>query len=212
MTPRPATRETPAQSKQQSASWLNVPNLLCAMRLVGSPVLVGLAVAGQQEVFVALLIFLLLTDWLDGKLAILWKQQTTFGARLDSVADASMYSALLFGAVWLKSGLVRDEAVWLVAAVATYALSTGFGLAKFHRMPSYHTRAAKTCWLLVSIAAISLFAGWSVWPLRIAAIAVVLSNLEATAITSVLPKWRADVTSIYHAWRDSRNIRERPAT
>ena len=28
-----------------------------------------------------------LTDWLDGKLAILWKQQTTFGARLDSVAE-----------------------------------------------------------------------------------------------------------------------------
>ena len=212
MPPRSATRETPVPDERPPASRLNVPNLLCAMRLIGSPVLVGLAVAGQPEIFVALLIFLLLTDWLDGKLAILWKQQTTFGARLDSFADAAMYSALLFGAVWLKWDVVRNEAAWLIAAVATYALSTAVGFAKFGRWPSYHTRAAKTCWLLTTIAAISLFAGWPVWPLRIAALAVALTNLEALAITSVLPKWRADVTSVYHAWCDARNIRERPAT
>lgn len=207
MSPSRGTRETSAPSEPPSASWLNVPNLLCAMRLIGSPILVALAVANQPEVFVALLIFLLLTDWLDGKLAILWKQQTTFGARLDSVADAAMYSALLFGAVWLKWELVRNESAWLLAAVATYALSTAAGFAKFRRMPSYHTRAAKTGWLLTSIAAITLFAGWSVWPLRIAALAAILTNLEATAITSVLPRWQADVTSIYHAWRDARNAR-----
>lgn len=211
MSPQPLTSET-VTSRKPSANRLNVPNILCAMRVIGAPVLVGLAIAGQPEIFVALLIFLLLTDWLDGKLAILWKQQTTFGARLDSVADAAMYSALLFGAMWLKWGIVRDEAWWLIAAVATYALSTSFGLAKFRRMPSYHTRAAKTCWLLTSIAAIALFAGWSVWPLRIAAIAVALTNLEATAITGVLPEWRADVTSIYHAWRDTRSTRQRPTT
>ncbi len=200
------------ETKQQTtATRCNVPNILCAMRLIGSPILIGLAVANQPEVFLALLIFLLLTDWLDGKIAVAWKQQTTFGARLDSVADASMYAALLFGAGWMKWDVVQREAAWLLATFATYALTTGFGFAKFGRMPSYHTRAAKTCWLLTSVAAISLFANWSVWPLRIAAIGVALTNLEATAITCVLPAWRSDVTSIYHAWRDTREARQRPA-
>lgn len=206
------THETTDSTEPQSANRLNVPNILCAMRLIGAPILVGLAIANQPEIFVALLIFLLFTDWIDGKLAILWKQRTTFGARLDSVADAAMYSALLFGAVWLKWEIVRDEAWWLIAAVATYALSTCLGFAKFRRMPSYHTRAAKTCWLLTSVAAITLFAGWSVWPLRIAAAGVALTNLEATAITCLLSDWRADVTSVYHAWRDARDSHQRLPT
>jgi CDP-diacylglycerol--glycerol-3-phosphate 3-phosphatidyltransferase len=210
MIARSLKRETTTSNEPHSTSRLNVPNLLCAMRLAGSPVLVGLAIGNQPEIFLALLIFLLLTDWLDGKLAILWKQRTTFGARLDSVADLTLYSALLFGAVWLKWEIVRGESAWLIAAVAAYLLSTGFGWAKFRRLPSYHTRSAKTCWLLTSIAAISLFSGWSLWPLRIAATAVALTNLEAIAITNVLPKWRADVTSIYHVWRDIRNTRQRP--
>lgn len=211
MAPQPKTREHNIPNRQRSTSRLNVPNILCAMRLIGSPILVGLAIVNQPEVFVALLIFLLLTDWIDGKLAILWKQQTTFGARLDSVADAAMYSALLFGAAWLQWGVVRNEFPWLVAALATYALTTACGFAKFRRMPSYHTRSAKTCWLLTSVAAVSMFAGWSILPLRVAAIGVTLSNLEATAITWLLPQWRADVTSIYHVWRDRRAARQRTA-
>ena len=42
---------------------------------------------------------------------------------------------------------------------------------KYRRWPSYHTRAAKTCWFLIAVAAVCLFAGWAVWPLRVAAIA-----------------------------------------
>lgn len=206
----------PVTSKQakheQEVKLLNVPNILCAMRLTGSPLLVALAVADQPHMFLALLIFLLFTDWIDGKLAILWNQRTTFGARLDSVADASMYAAMLFGTLWMKWEVVRTESVWLGVTIGSYVLTTALGFAKFRRMPSYHTRAAKTCWLLTSVAAVSLFAGWSVVPLRLAAAGVTITNLEAIAITWVLPKWRADVTSIYHAWRDTRNERQRVAT
>lgn len=210
MTTRTLTHE-PISNEHPAVSRLNVPNILCAMRLFGSPILVALAIVNQPQIFLALLVFLLFTDWIDGKLAILWKQQTTFGARFDSIADVSMYAALLFGAVWLKGDVMRSEASWLMVAIATYALTTAIGFAKFGRIPSYHTRAAKTCWLLTSIAAIALFAGWSVWPLRIAAAGVALTNVEAIAITYVLPQWKADVTSVYHAWRDTRGRSQRPA-
>jgi len=186
---------------ESRARLLNVPNTLCAIRLIGSFVLVGLALADNGTVFFPLLLFLLMTDWVDGKLAILLDQRTTFGARLDSVADACLYTALLFGAVWLKGDVLRAELPWLAVATVSYAITSGMGLVKFGRWPSYHTRAAKTSWLLVTIAAISLFAGWSLWPLRIAAAGVVLTNLEATVMTLVLPQWQADVPSLYHAWR-----------
>lgn len=180
-------------------SKLNVPNILSFLRLAGSVVLVFVALAEKSDVFLWLFVFLLMTDWVDGKLAILLKQQTTFGARLDSVADASMYAALLFGTYWLKWDVVEEEAPWLIAAVVSYVLTSAAGLIKYGRVPSYHTRAAKTCWFLVGVSAIFVFADWSVWPLRITAIGGVLTNLEAIAITLVLPEWTADVTSIYHA-------------
>jgi CDP-diacylglycerol--glycerol-3-phosphate 3-phosphatidyltransferase len=201
----PSPRESSTQTVDESGK-LNVPNALCAFRLFGSPVAAYLAWRHQETAFVWLLAFLFLSDWVDGKLAILLKQRTTFGARLDSAADVALYAALLFGSCWLKWELIRQEAVWLIVAVASYVLSCLIGLIKFRRVPSYHTRAAKTGWLLIGVAAVSVFANWSIWPLRITMIAVTLTNVEAMLITFVLPEWEANVTSLYHAVR---NVRRR---
>ncbi len=195
--PAPQAESRP---RREPSVW-NVPNALCAIRLAGTPLLVLLALRGDTVWFVWLMVFLLATDWLDGKLAILLKQQTTFGARLDSVADASLYTVILFGALWLKWPLIRGTAWWIAPAAASYGLPVLAAWLKFGRLPSYHTRAAKTCWFLVSVAAVCLFLDWSLLPLRITAVGVLLTNLEALAITLVLPAWRANVPSLYHAWK-----------
>jgi cardiolipin synthase (CMP-forming) len=187
--------------KESIARLVNVPNALCAIRFVGSFVLIGLAIAQAPNIFVWLLGFLLMTDWVDGKLAILLRQQTKFGAKFDSVADVSLYTALLFGLFWMKSPEVSSQWEWIGVAVVSYGLSIGATLVKFGGLPSYHTRAAKTCWFLVSVAAIALFAGWSTGPIRFAAAAVTVANLEAVAITLVLRVPRVDLPSLYHAWR-----------
>ena len=70
---------------------LTVPNFLCFIRLAGSFILIPIAWQGRNEVFLWLFIFLALTDWLDGKLAILLNQRTVLGARLDSWADTALY-------------------------------------------------------------------------------------------------------------------------
>ncbi|MCA9122051.1 MAG: CDP-alcohol phosphatidyltransferase family protein [Planctomycetaceae bacterium] len=188
-------------SPEDFRSLFNVPNALCAIRFIGSFVLVGVALADASSSFVLLLTFLLMTDWVDGKLAILLKQQTKLGAKLDTLADVSLYLALLFGLLWLKNAELADQWIWMGIAMASYALSVLAAFVKFRTFPSYHTRAAKTCWLLVSIASLALFAGWSVWPIRVAAVAVTATNLEAVAITIVLRSPRVDLPSIYHAWR-----------
>ncbi len=184
---------------------LTIPNILCIIRLIGSFVLIPIALQGYNKVFLWVFIFLAMTDWFDGKLAILLDQRSVLGARLDSWADATLYAALLFGVVVMYGSILRAELVWVAAAVGSYAVSTLAGFWKYKRWPSYHTRAAKTSWFLTATAVIALFTEWALWPLRVAAVAVVLTNIEALLITIVSPVWRADVTSIYHAWRASRD-------
>ena len=184
--------------KPRETIW-NVPNTLCILRLLGSPVLVVLAYFQQTWIFIALLIALLLTDWFDGRLARLLKQQTALGARLDSIADAALFAALLIGAVLLKGDFLLANAAWLVAAVGSYLLTSLVGLLKFRRIPSYHTRMAKFSNYLVSLAAVLVLADWTHWPFYLSMVSVAITNLEATAISFVLDKWRADVSSIFRA-------------
>lgn len=181
---------------------LTIPNLLCLVRLVGSFILIPIAWQGRNEVFLWCFIFLAMTDWVDGKLAILLNQRTVLGARLDSWADAALYAALLFGLVTLYGDTLRAELAWIATALVTYLISTVAGFWKYKCWPSYHTRAAKTSWFLTGLAVIALFVEWALWPLRVAAVAVTLTNIEAIFITIISPAWRADVTSVYHAWRD----------
>jgi CDP-diacylglycerol--glycerol-3-phosphate 3-phosphatidyltransferase len=154
--------------------------------------------------FVALLLFLLLTDWLDGKLAILLDQRTSFGARLDSVADAVLLGALIVGVWLLVPEAVHSERYGILAMLASFTISVVAGLIKFGRPPSYHTWSAKISWWLVTLGAILIFWNGSLWLIRIALISVVLSNLEAILITLTIPEWRADVRSIFLVWRKKR--------
>lgn len=187
-----------------SDRFFTIPNILCLIRLIGSFILIPIAWLNQNEVFLWFFLFLAMTDWVDGKLAILLNQRSVFGARLDSWADAALYAALLIGAIILYGPTLRAELSWFIPPVATYLISTAAGFWKYQRWPSYHTRAAKTCWFLIMVGAIGLFIDWSLWPLRIALAAAALTNLEALLITIISPVWLVDVTSIYHAWRDNR--------
>jgi len=198
-------RETTTDVEPQiSNRLLTVPNFLCFIRLIGSFVLIPIAWQGHSEVFLWCFIFLALPDWLAGKLAILLNQRTVLGARLDSWADAALYVAMLFGLVTMYGDSLQSELPWIGAALVTYLISTAAGFWKYKRWPSYHTRAAKISWFLTAVAVIAIFSDLPLWPLRVAAVAVTLTNLEALLITFISPAWRADVTSIFHAWRDSK--------
>lgn len=174
---------------------VTVPNLLCAIRLVGALGLFALALNDQPLLLLGLFCILAATDWVDGKLAIWLDQYSTFGARLDSAADGAMYAGVLFGGLWLKAEVLWGEWIWIAAALASYALSGLLALMKYGRLPSYHTRTAKIAWALMVAAVFSLFLDWSVWPLRLAMLAVAVANLDSIIITTLLPEWRANVRS-----------------
>jgi CDP-diacylglycerol--glycerol-3-phosphate 3-phosphatidyltransferase len=180
---------------------LTIPNIICGIRMAGSFVLIPIAWLDRSELFLWIFLLLAVSDWVDGKLAILLNQRSVFGARLDSWADAALYAALLVGAVMMYGDVLRAEIAWFIPPLAAYVISTAAGIWKYRRWPSYHTRAAKIGWFLMIIAAIGLFTDWSLWPTRVALAFAAITNLEALAITVISPAWRTDVASIYHAWR-----------
>jgi CDP-diacylglycerol--glycerol-3-phosphate 3-phosphatidyltransferase len=72
----------------------NVPNILTVLRLLAAP---GVAVMflyfhRPWADWFALTLFILaaVTDWFDGYLARLWKQESKFGAMMDPIADKAM--------------------------------------------------------------------------------------------------------------------------
>jgi len=177
---------------------VTIPNIICVVRLVGALSLFYFAITQNLGYFVGIFVVLRLSDRVDGRLARWLKQRSDFGARLDSFADSVLYGSLLFGLLWLKGEVLRHEAAWWIVGILSYALTTGAGLWKYGRVPSYHTYGAKISQWLVLIGAVCLLLDYSAWPFRIAMLAGTLTNLEATVITWYLPEWRADVLTLFH--------------
>lgn len=195
-----STKPIEPRDARYKDSVFTIPNLICMGRFAGSFVLFAVALMGWRYAFVILFFVLSFSDWIDGKLARWLHQRSDLGARLDSYADTALYAALIGGALVLCWDMLKDELVWLVVGIGSYAVTTGAGLWKYGRVPSYHTYGAKLTNWIAMIAGVCLILQWSVWPMRIAIIAVTLTNLEATLITLALKSWKADVLTLFHVW------------
>ena len=196
--PLPESPSAPELSPYKDR-YLTIPNVICVARIIGSLGLIGLAVTGYSQAFVIGFMVLHFSDWVDGKLARWLNQKSDFGARLDSASDAILFGCLIIGCLILKWDVLRQEFAWLTPPLIAYAMTTGYGLWKYGRFLSYHTRAAKiTNWLVLG-GAVTLLLDGPLWPMRTAAVAGTLTNLETMVITSVLPEWRSDVLSLWHA-------------
>lgn len=178
-----------------------VPNALSGLRFLGIVPLLWLAWRGDRPLFVGVLVLLLLSDWIDGKLAIWLDQRTELGARLDSGTDALLYGAVALSVWWLVPEIILAHRAWLLGVLGTWILASAVGFVRFGKLPSYHTRAAKLGWLVAGT--VILYTVWTgddtgvPWALAL----VVVTNVEAIAVGLVLPEWRTDVPSVWHALR-----------
>ncbi len=181
--------------------WRHAANLLTILRLVTAPALVALAAAGRRRAFLVVLMLLLATDWLDGKVASATGTTSALGARLDSVADAVMFGAVLASAAWLLPDTLAAVAPLLAATAGSWITAVAVSVARFSRLASYHTWSAKAAWWAIAAGAVAAFAGGPDWPLRVGLAVAIAANLESVAISVLLRAPRADVRSVLAAWR-----------
>ena len=64
-----------------------IPNLISLLRLIGAPVLIWLAQANQNRWVFIVLVVASASDYLDGKIARLLKQESKLGELLDPTTD-----------------------------------------------------------------------------------------------------------------------------
>jgi CDP-diacylglycerol---glycerol-3-phosphate 3-phosphatidyltransferase len=166
-----------------------------------APVLLLFAWQGRPHAFLACLCVSLASDLVDGYLARRLHQKSELGAKLDSWGDLATYTAFGVGAWWLWPDVIRSEGPFVAVVVASYALPTLLALAKFRRVTSYHTWGAKLSSVLMGAGLLLLFGFQTPWVFRVAAVVLLIAEVEEIAITMVLREWRADVPSVVHAVR-----------
>jgi len=188
---------------QEAFSPRSLPNAFSATRLALVPVLLLLAAADAPVAFVAVLAAAFATDAIDGFLARRFRLESALGAKLDSRADMALWLSLPVATWLLRPQFVHEQAAAIAILLASLALPLAAGLAKFRRVPSYHTWLAKGTAIVLAGALLSIFLDGPLWPFRLATVLAVLGALEEVAITALLPELHADVRS----WRAALRIR-----
>lgn len=176
----------------------NIPNALTISRVICVPFLFWLAVRGDSAWFAIVLFYALLSDVLDGEIARRYDLRTPLGGILDSIADAVLLLTVPIACFVLYPDLRAREWGTVVTIFAAYLLPIAFGFAKYRRLTSYHTIGARLAGWVLALSFFAMVLLHITWPLRLAALVVVLTQLEEMAITALLPTWRANVASIFH--------------
>lgn len=179
------------------AGELTLPNVLSTVRLVLAPALILVAFSGRSEVVLIMLLSLQVTDWIDGPLARRSGRASATGARLDSLADAVMFASAVSALAVLEGDKLLAAWPWIGAAVLSYGLSVAFALARLGVPPSYHQWSAKISGPLTLLAVFAVLLFDVTWPVRVAAAAVTLGNVEAMGITWRLRAAATDVPSVF---------------
>jgi cardiolipin synthase len=92
--------------RPQRALLLSLPNILTYGRILAVPLVVFCVVGGKDTwrwIALALFIVASITDYLDGYLARIWKQQSSLGRMLDPIADKLLVSACLLALVFERT-------------------------------------------------------------------------------------------------------------
>lgn len=105
--------DTPARVPEVSDRFWTLPNAISLGRIALIPVLV-LSILAWDDPPLALWLLgvLVVSDWLDGKIARLWNMRSTWGERLDPIADR-----ILVAAVPVSFAVAGYIPVWIVVVL-----------------------------------------------------------------------------------------------
>lgn len=128
---RPPAGEPPAPRQDVLPERiLTVPNAISVARLAGVPVFLWLVLGPHADGWaVGLLVAAGISDWLDGKIARAWNQQSRLGRMLDPAADR-LYIAATLAALAIRSIIPW----WLVGLLVGRELVLGVALLLLRRI------------------------------------------------------------------------------
>lgn len=149
----------------------------------------------REHIFIAIFIFALITDVLDGYFARKLNVSSEFGAKLDSWGDMAIYLSLPLCAYRLYPKLVSGVYPYFLIVICAYLTPIFAGLIKFRKIPSYHTWSAKFTGVLMSLSVLLIFTLKIVWLFKVAVVLQTFVAAESILITLKLNEPKSNVKS-----------------
>jgi cardiolipin synthase len=150
---------------------MNLPNLLTLIRILCSPLFVGLVLYGHNSGALAVFFVAGLTDALDGMLARVLNQRTTLGQYLDPLADklllVTAFLVLSFKGViplWVTLVVVSRDVIISVGSLVIHLLGERVDIT-----PTWIGKATTVIQLVYIVAVLvgttTALPPWSLWSL-----------------------------------------------
>ena len=185
---------------------MNVPVLLSFYRLAAAPLAAWIAVEGYREAFYILDFISLLSDLVDGPIARWLGQDSSFGAKLDTIADACTLLAGIFGVCVLEAENIQPDLFWLYLFLASYAAAATASLIKFRGLPAYHLYTSKAAAFCSAVFFVWLYLIGFSREFFVAVIGLgVIANVESLLLTMHLRASKTDIGSILFVVSRSRD-------
>lgn len=176
----------------------HIPNIISALRLAATPVLVALAYLGQRETFAWLLVAALLSDIVDGAIARYFGFTSELGARLDSMADLLLFGVAAYGIWVFHAQVVRDNSGVFLLVVGLWIGGSLAGFLRYGRMASFHTFLSRaSAYAMGGFIAILFLWGFNAWLFWAGVCLVVASQIEELVLLALLPDWTPNVGGLY---------------
>lgn len=179
----------------------HVPVALTLLRAALGPVVLALAAYRPSPlVFACCLVIAFVSDIFDGVIARRLGVATEAVRRLDSVADSIFYVCAGISAYWLYPQAIRERLAPLCVLLALEVTRYVVDWAKFRRETSYHMWSSKLWGIFLFLGFFALLGFGQAGVLLTMAICVgILADAEGLLISLVLPVWRHDVPTVFHA-------------
>ena len=184
---------------------VNVPNFISLYRLLIFPVILYMAVTGQERWYVILLCISLISDIIDGNLARLLKLQTNFGAALDNLADICTYAMAFLGVFLFKWSDMKPHLWFLYLFLFFFLLSYAVAFIRFGKIPGLHLYSAVSAGYVQGIFFFVLFVfGFYTWFYYLAVGWGVIAYLEKIIILLKLDDIKIGVKGLYWLMKSSK--------
>jgi CDP-diacylglycerol--glycerol-3-phosphate 3-phosphatidyltransferase len=185
----------------------NLPNALSAYRIIALPFILYSIICENKNLFITLISINLISDILDGLIARLFKLETEFGARLDSLADIGTYLMSVIGIFQLEKVFVKEQSLYFYLLIALYLAGQIICLFRFKRAPSLHLYSSKITGYLQGIFIFTYFVfGYNSVYFYFMCCFSYLSYLEEIIIVSLIPSLRSNVRSLYFMLKEHNQI------
>jgi len=184
----------------------HLPNLISVARILSVPVLLVLAMRGQEEPFKWLLLAALLSDILDGLLARTFAITSTLGATLDSIGDSLLMAAAACGVWVFHPGFVQLHGPTVLFVLGLWLLEMLVSFWRYGKLSSFHAYSVRIGAYLLGIFVMVLFIwGFQSWIFYLAVSINVLGYLEEFVLLWLLPEWTPNVRGVYWILRKRRD-------